>query len=107
MKLSRYLALACLLLAFGPTLARAAATDNVGAPPTLDTPVMVLLEHPGARAVLEKHLPRLVQALEGNPDIELTLGSSSLRELEIDDDHVIGFTEEMLEAIGRELAALR
>ena len=33
------------------------------------------------------------------------LGSSTLKELWIDDDHVIGFDDELLAAMGRELSA--
>lgn len=71
--------------------------------PLLDTPLVELLKNARARAVLEKLLPGLLKALEEDLEIMRFMGASSLRELAIDDAHVAGFDEEILEAIQLEL----
>ena len=72
----------------------------------INTPILKLLERSDARAIVEKHMPNLVQALDESFAAQEFLGSSSLRELEIDDDHVIGFDAAMLEQIKLELDSL-
>ena len=71
--------------------------------PTINTPILTLLENPVARAIVEKHLPNLVEPLDENYDPADFLGASSLKELSIDDDHVIGFDEGVLLTLKREL----
>jgi len=46
-----------------------------------------------------------VKALEEDYNVADFLGSSTLKELSIDDDHVIGFDDELLESIREELSA--
>ena len=72
----------------------------------VNTPVLKLIQREDARAVVNKYMPKLVEALEESFEAQDFLGSSTLRELEIDDNHVIGFDEKMLESIKAELAAL-
>lgn len=109
MHVFRVAGISCLIatLSLFPTTLMFAADDAVpNTPPTIDTPISVLLEHAAARAIVEKHLPRLVAALDDDLEILRFMGSSSLRELEIDDDHVIGFDAKMLAAIQLELQGL-
>ncbi|MFT7471095.1 MAG: hypothetical protein ACI8XU_000990 [Kiritimatiellia bacterium] len=72
---------------------------------SIDTPVLELLQSLAAKQILEKHLPTLVKALEENYDVADFLGSSSLKELSIDDDHVVGFDNELLATLRDELSA--
>lgn len=72
---------------------------------TIDTPVLELLQNSAARQILEKHLPNLVKALEEDYDVADYLGTSSLKELSIDDDHVVGFDDELLATLRGELSA--
>ncbi len=72
---------------------------------SIDTPILKLMEIPAARQILEKHLPNLVKVLEEDYDVADYLGSSTLKELSIDDDHVIGFDDELLATMSRELSA--
>lgn len=71
---------------------------------TIDTPILKALENDIARAVVEKHLPRLIKAMDEDLDVMDFLGSSSLKELSIDDNHVLNFDEEMLAKLQSELA---
>jgi sulfur relay (sulfurtransferase) DsrF/TusC family protein len=79
-----------------------AATES---PLTIDTPVLELLQDLASRQVLERNLPNLVKALEEDYDVADFLGISSLKELSIDDDHVVGFDDELLTTLRRELSA--
>ena len=72
---------------------------------TIDTPVLELLKNSAAKQILEKHLPNLVKALEEDYDVADFLGTSSLKELSIDDDHVKGFDDELLATLRSELSA--
>ena len=83
-----------------------AADDADSIRATINTPILTLLQHPHARAVVEKHLPSLVTALDDDYDAREFFGSSSLLELSIDDAHVVCFDEELLEKLKVELAAL-
>lgn len=89
-----------------PALARSGSQDEQEVPVSINTPIMQLLEREDARDIVSKYLPKLVQALEERFEVQEFLGSSSLRELSIDDEHVIGFDEEMLAALKTELEAL-
>ena len=81
----------------------ASATATATAAPTINTPILTPLENPVARAIVEKHLPNLVKALDEDYDAADFLGDSSLKELSIDDNHVIGFDEDLLLTLEREL----
>jgi len=71
---------------------------------TIDTPVLQLIANAATKAVLEKHLPRLVKRLSEDQEVAEMLGSSSPRELSAD-PHVRGITEEMLKALQADLLA--
>ena len=90
-------------LVFCTTLSTAAFAAESAAVATIDTPIAELLKNAQARSILEKHLPGLIKALEEDLEILRFMGTSSLRELSIDDAHVVGFDEEKLEAIRLEL----
>lgn len=90
-------------LVFCTTLSTTAVAAENAAVPTIDTPIVELLKNAQARSILEKHLPGLVKALDEDLEILRFMGTSSLRELAIDDAHVVGFDEEKLEAIRLEL----
>lgn len=72
---------------------------------TIDTPILRLLENEKARAAVAQFLPGLMRAMDEDYNAMEFLGSSSLRELSIDDDHVIGFDEALLEKLTVALAA--
>ncbi len=91
------------VLVFGSTAPTALAAAESSATPTIDTPLVELLKNAQARSVLNKHLPGLLKALEEDLEMLRFMGASSLRELAIDDAHVAGFDEDMLEAIRLEL----
>ncbi len=95
-----YLAL-CLILSFP---ASAQQPNEIAA--SIQTPILELLKRADARAIVEKHLPSLVRALDEDYEAQVFFGDSNLLELSIDDNHVIGFGEEMLEQIRQELSAL-
>jgi hypothetical protein len=71
---------------------------------TIDTPVLQLIANPSAKAVLEKHLPKLVQRLSDDQEAASFLGNSSPRELSAD-PHVRGITDEILKALQADLLA--
>lgn len=102
-----HLATALFLAASTASFSHAASSDNGAIELSIDTPILELLEAPVARAIVEKHLPNLVKALDEDYDIADFLGSSSLKELSIDDDHVGNFDEEMLARLDEALAAAR
>jgi hypothetical protein len=62
------------------------------------------LESTVARSVVERHLPRLVIAMDEDFEVMDFLGDSSLKELSIDDDHVKNFDAELLAKVESELA---
>ena len=102
--LVKFIASLCVIASIVGTASAASDADAIRA--DINTPIMMLLERADARAVVEKHLPQLVVALDDNYDAREFLGSSSLLELSLDDDHVIGFDEELLEKLRAELRAL-
>ena len=71
---------------------------------TIDTLVQQLIANPSTKAVLEKHLPRLVKRLSEDQEAAAFLGSSSPRELAAD-PHVRGITDEILKALQADLLA--
>jgi hypothetical protein len=71
---------------------------------TIDTPVVQLLARPSTKAVLDKHLPKLVQRLTEDQEAASFLGASSPRELAAD-PHVRGITDEILKALQADLLA--
>jgi hypothetical protein len=71
---------------------------------TIDTPVMQLLANPNTKAMLGKHLPKLVKRLTEDQEAASFLGSSSPRELAAD-PHVRGITDEILKALQADLLA--
>jgi len=97
----------CLWVLSAPSLAADSKAVATQEPPSINTPILELLKNPQAKRVVEKHFPNLVKALEEDYDIADYLGSSSLLELSIDDDHVIGFDDDMLASLKKELTALR
>jgi len=97
----------CLMLMSAPSLAADSKTPSLETSLSINTPILELLKNPQARRVVEKQLPNLLKALEEDYDIADYLGASSLRELSIDDNHVIGFDDDMLASMRKELAALR
>lgn len=82
------------------------STSALAAEPqlTIDTPVMQLIANPSTKAVLEKHLPKLVKRLAEDQEAVNFLGSSSPRELSAD-PHVRGITDEILKALQADLLA--
>ncbi|MDA0687143.1 MAG: hypothetical protein O2948_00755 [Proteobacteria bacterium] len=89
-----------------PALAQSGSQDEREMLVSINTPIMQLLEREDAKEIVSKYLPNLVKALEERLEVQEFLGSSSLLELSIDDEHVIGFEEEMLAALKTELEAL-
>ena len=85
---------------------QAQTTDESEIVAGIRTPIMNLLKREDARAIVEKHLPDLVKALDESFEAQEFLGSSDLLELSLDDDHVIGFDENLLEMLKAELEAL-
>jgi hypothetical protein len=71
---------------------------------TIDTPVLQLIANPSTKAVLEKHLPKLVKRVSEDQEAAAFLGSSSPRELAAD-PHVRGITDESLKALQADLLA--
>lgn len=71
---------------------------------TVDTSVMRLIANPSTKAVLEKHLPKLVKLLLEDQEAATFIGDSSPRELSAD-PHVRGITDELLKALQADLLA--
>lgn len=88
------------LLFASTTLQAAESTISV------NTPLVELLKQEEARTVVLKHLPNLVEVFEESFEAQAFFGDSSLLELSLDDDHVIGFDDEMLAELRKELNAL-
>ena len=103
MRLNNWINATLLSLVLQTSLGSVAEDASATAAPTINTPILTLLENPVARAIVEKHLPNLVKALDEDYDAADFLGASSLKELSIDDDHVIGFDEGLLLTLKREL----
>ncbi len=71
----------------------------------VDTRVLELLENDVTRPVLEKHLPNLAKRLQEDFQAADYFWESTLRDLSIDDNHVRGFDEELLQKVAVALAA--
>ena len=99
--------LVCIMTLAGPGVAQSVTEPGADGSTkilTIDTPIVTLLSNAVTRPVLEKHIPSLVKGMEEDFDLEVFLGSSSLKELSIDDEHVKGFDEELLEKLKNDLA---
>ena len=103
MRLNNWINATLLSLVLQTSLGSVAEDASATAAPTINTPILTLLENPVARALVEKHLPNLVKALDEDYDAADFLGDSSLKELPIDDNHVIGFDEDLHLTLEREL----
>lgn len=75
--------------------------------PTIDTPFVELIKNEEAKLIVSKYLENLVKAFEEDWDVQDYFFDASLRELSIDDNHVKGFTQEMLNKIEAELIVLQ
>lgn len=86
-----------------PVLAQEPGIDAVEPVFSVDMPLLELLKNPDSKAIVSKYLPNLVTAFEEDLSIIGFFGDATLKELSIDDDHVLGFDEELLQTISEEL----
>lgn len=89
------------------TPALAEENGKLDKPLTIDTPLIELIRNDAAKAIVSKHLANLVERFENDFEVQDYFNDATLRELSVDDNHVIGFTEDMLKQIESELKTLQ
>jgi hypothetical protein len=100
------LALIASMLLMIATSIQSEEDKSLGKPISIDTPLMELIKNDAAKTIVSKHLTNLVERFENDFEVQDFFYDATLRELSVDDNHVIGFTEEMLIQIEAELKTL-